>query len=104
MSQVILHHYPLSPYSEKIRHRPGSQGRKLELRRNSGMDAAPQAHTDDRRLSANSDPSGRGQSSTATRCTFFEPSKNWALRARSIRKVKKGLQRLLAGGSRKAPS
>src|SRR6266853_196146 len=40
--------------------RPGSQGRKLELCRYSGMDAAPQADADDRRLSANSDPSSRG--------------------------------------------
>src|SRR5882757_2585029 len=40
--------------------RPGSQGRKLELSRYSGMDAAPQADADDRRLSANSDSSSRG--------------------------------------------
>jgi hypothetical protein len=46
-------------------------------------------------------PSPRHQS---LRLTFSEPLKNWALRARFIRKVRKGLQRLLAGGSRRAPS
>src|ERR1700722_1336567 len=38
----------------------GPQGPELELSRYSGMDAAPQAHTDDRRLSAHSHPSDRG--------------------------------------------
>src|SRR3984893_2343172 len=40
--------------------RPGAQGLKLELSRYSGMDAAPQADADDRRLSANADPSSWG--------------------------------------------
>src|SRR5260221_2202864 len=62
-THVKGHPAPLSAFAllGKDTPRPGSQGRKLELRRNSGMDAAPQAHPDDRRLSANSDPSSRGR-------------------------------------------
>jgi len=40
------------------------------------MDAAPQADADDRRLSANSDPSSRAQFYCDT-FTFSEPSKSW---------------------------
>src|ERR1700730_6202383 len=84
--------------------RPGSQGRKLELSRYSGMDAAPEADAGDRRLSRERRSFKSGGSSSAIRFTFSEPSKNWALRARFIRKARKVLQKLLAGGARRGPS
>ena len=57
MSTVMLHHYPLSPYSEKIRLALGLMqlpGIRLEI---PGMDAASQAHPNDRRISTDADPS-----------------------------------------------
>ena len=60
MSQVILHHYPLSPYSEKIRLAMGLKGVKLEFSRNSTVDSTSSAHPDDGRLSADThSPGGR---------------------------------------------
>src|SRR6266851_1156554 len=50
MPEAILHHYQLSPYSEKIR---------LALGRDSGLDAASQADADDRGVSPDADPSTR---------------------------------------------
>ena len=93
MSQVILHHYPLSPYSEKIRLALGLKGATWNSVEIPVWTPRPKLT-----------PMTGGYRRTAIRCTFFEPSKNWALRARSIRKVRKVSQRLLAGGSRKAPS
>jgi hypothetical protein len=61
MSQVILHHYQLSPYSEKTRLALGLKGLELALGRDPDMDAASQADTDDGRLSTNSNSPSRGR-------------------------------------------
>ena len=103
MSQVILHHYPLSPYSEKIRLALGLKGvtwNSVEI----------PVWTPRPKLTPMTGGYRRtpilqvGAEFYCDTLHILRAVEELGIRARSIRKVRKVLQRLLAGGSRKAPS